>query len=944
MHLRMRRWTAAMFVLSMTASAAGLPARAWGQSTVTLEGRVLDDSGAPIGEADVAVVATETGERRQVVTRVNGAFRVMALSPGSYTVTVRAPGYHAREQATDLVLGQRRELRFELQPDAIALQRIDVPASRAAGSEIRRASISTPVLEEEIRHLPLSTRSVMDLAALAPGIRFFRPLGGHSLPSAGALRGERFLNLYVDGVELKNVYDGNLVGFPQTGSPLPADALREFRVYLNPYDATYARAATYVITAVTHRGTNETHGSAFGFLQPRNLVAGNDFLRARPNYTDADFERQQLGLTLRGPIVRDRLFYASSYELSNTRNYVTVVPPRPSVEPGLWDEHAGIFETPNRNHTGLLRLTYTPRAVHTIDVLGSIRYSTNVGRFGRNVSYESAVTDKHVVTTLSLRHRWLAGERLANELSFQFVDWTNAGRARTPRPVHVYGDGLRIGAPASTFEIDERHFRFINRLSFALDGAHGSHLVNAGLEVERVTLDNFFPFLSHGRFEFESHASTLPVQAVIGIGARFPASEREARSTASGWVTGVYVNNEWRPISNLTLTIGVRYDAELGLMNNDLTVPWSDDPELAAIPVLQPYLNRGNRSDDLDNVSPRLSFSWDPLDDGRTSLRGGFGIIHDRIPGFIAFQEQADAGWRTYVFADPGTTDPETLRQRVTAGEGSPVSFTVVANDIDAPESRQWSIGLGRQITPDLSLNVDYVHQDVRNLFAELNLNWLDRSVSRRALSSRYGDIVVWDDFARARYRALLSHLSYQPNADTRLSLAYTLGRAEADWDGANASVPANVAAAYYVMQRTSGDERHRFVLSGQAPLPFDVRLSLIATVASPRPYPAIVGIDVNQNAFPSDDWLDEQRFLVPSNDWRNWYRVVDVRLARAVRFHDGLRGNVILEAFNVLNAENYATFQGRQLQPTGEPVGNFRQPDGVFGTRQLQVGLRLDF
>ncbi|HSK20630.1 MAG TPA: TonB-dependent receptor, partial [Longimicrobiales bacterium] len=836
-------------------------------------------------------------------------------------------------------------LRFVLLPAALELEQIDVQAARTASAELRRLSVSTPVLEREIRTLPLSTRNVMNMAALAPGIRSHRPASGQSVPAAGALRGERFLNVYLDGVELKNLYDGGIVGFPQSGSPFPADALRELRVQLQPYDPSYARAAAFAIDAVTQRGTNETEATAMAFVQPRGFAAANDFLREVPNFIQPGLSRQQLGAAIRGPVRRDRLFYAASYELSNTRSIVEVVPGRPGFDPDIWNAHAGVFPITHRNHTGLLRLTYTPRPEHALDMTVSMRRLVATTRFGGMQSYESAVRDRHAVHTLGVTHRWLPHARLANELSLQAVAWNNSARALFPQPVRSY-PSLTIGARSDRFEIDERHVRIINRLTHAFDAGSGSHVTRAGLELARVRLENFAPIFAAGLFTFESDTATLPRRAVISAGVADPASQREAHMRMAGLVTGLYVSHEWRPVPHLTLSLGLRHDADFGLLNNDLVLPWLADPELAALPALRGYLNDGDdRRNDLDNVSPRFAFSWDVSRDGTTMLRGGAGIIYDRVPGFITFQEQSGARWRTYMFDSPGTVDAAVLRQRIASGEGRLGAVTLVANDMEAPENRQWSIGIGRRITSALTLNADFIHQDVRNLFAEMNLNWLDQSVSpaQRALTDRFGDIVVWDDFARARYRALLAQLTWDPAPDRRIALAYTLGFAEADWDVANRSVPAAAAEQFYVLQRTSGDERHRFVLSGMLPTPFATTLSWIATAASPRPYLATNGQDINLNEVLFDDWIGGRRYLVPTNSWRNWYRVLDVRLARTFGMPGGWRGMLAVEGFNLLNSENYSGFHGTMLTRNGSDMTSFGQPDGVFATRQVQLGLRVE-
>ena len=89
---------------------------------------------------------------------------------------------------------------------------------------------------------------------------------------------------------MKNLNTGNVVGSPQTGSPLPVDALQEFRVSLNTYDAEFTRGSAYIMSAVTHRGTNQRQGSVFGFFQNKNMVSVTDFQRRIPNFEILDEE------------------------------------------------------------------------------------------------------------------------------------------------------------------------------------------------------------------------------------------------------------------------------------------------------------------------------------------------------------------------------------------------------------------------------------------------------------------------------------------------------------------------------------------------------------------------------------------------------------------------------------------------------------------------------
>jgi hypothetical protein len=931
-------------VLGLVSLCCLVPASAAAQTSVTLDG-VVRHEGVGVANAQLTATLTATSERRATSTNEHGYFRLLDLSPGTYSISVRALGFTPETRSVRVGTGDRIHLAVELRRGPMVLQEVTVSPPDATGHDIRRMSVSTSVTEQEIANLPLNSRNVMELAAVAPGIRSFRPVRGQSLPSAGALRGERFLNLYLDGMEMKNLYDGNLVGMPQTGSPLPPESLQEFRVLINPYDAEYAHAASYVISAVSRRGTNDRRGSVFGYFQNRHFVSTNQFQRAIPNFERPDFRRQQIGFNASGPILRDRLFYAASYELSDTENFVAVVPGQPVSDPSHWDEYAGVFRAPDRNHTGLLRLTYATGPAGSLDLIWSTRRRKGDWMFGGITAYNAVVAEDYAINTLNLRHRWVPAVRFANDLSVQFVGWSHVGRAREPSPELFYPT-LRLGRSGSGFEIDESHFRLVNRSTWSFGAGPRSHLMKVGVELSRVSLDHLFGVNRYGLFEFND-VNTEPRQATIAVGINDPNSDRDALAGIDGWVVGAYLNDEWRVTSRLVLNLGLRYDAELNTLNNDFTVPWAADTALSLRPELRGLLNRGDRRNDLNNVSPRVSFSWDVRGSGRLFLRGGLGIVYDRVPAFTALQERRAATWRTYVFQNPGTTDPEELRRRVIEGgaTAAPPSITLLPARMQAPENRQLSLGLGLQIAPSWSLNTDYIRQDVRHLFAEVNLNWRDASQfpPRRVLSADYADIVAWGDFARARYDALLTRLSYSPDSSSQFHLSHTLGFARADWDVANVAVPAAVADQYYTMQRTSGDERHRFVLSGTSRFRFGLGVSLIATAASPRPFRARVGQDLNRNGFFDDDRIDGRRYQLPADKWANWYRVVDVRLTQPVPI---ARATLLLtaEAFNLFNTENYASYFDTQRSPSGEPQPQFGQPREVFGTRQMQLGARLVF
>ena len=375
-----------------------------------------------------------------------------------------------------------------------------------------------------------------------------------------------------------------------------------------------------------------------------------------------------------------------------------------------------------------------------------------------------------------------------------------------------------------------------------------------------------------------------------------------------------------------------------------------DEPDVTAItnrPSLANYINRGDRKNDLNNISPRISFSWDPTGLNRTFIRGGVGIIYDRVPSFIGFQEKLASSWRTYTITNPGTMDVANLRARVIAGQiATTPNIVLVKNKMEAPENRQLSLGIGHQLTPDLAVNADYIHQDVRHLYTRLNPNYRDVNLNRRVLTTKYGDIILWDDFGRAKFDALVTSIGYR-RASLMSNLAYTLGFYKAEYDAVTA--PAYPFRETYNMQRTAGDERHRFVLSEVATLRWGIEVASIATVASPRPYAVTLGVDVNKNDNLTDDFLPDgsitgDRTVRPDGEWKNWYRNLDIRIGKKFSGRGNMSFRLTGEVFNVFNTNNVAGFSGRQKDAAGNLLTTYGLPNAAFGARRAQVGTKIEF
>ena len=355
----------------------------------------MSATGTAVVGAQVGVLNRETGQQHGTVTTGSGTYTVVGLEPGAYHITVRMIGYQQQERDVTLLVGQRATLDFRLAESAVALQGVEVVSQAQAEPtfEVQRNDVSTPVVQTEIENLPLNT-------------------AGRALPSSGSLPDLRFWNFYLDGAEWKSMFNGNLVGIPQTGSPIPQDAVREFRVHLNPYDAQYTRGASFIISAVTYRGTNEFHGSAFFYGQNNSLNALDMFQREAKaedpaTFDRPDYKRVQAGFDLRGPIVKDKLFFSASYEYQNTDNAIAVIPGEPTYAPDQWAQFAGSFGAPTKNQNGVLRLTYPMGDKHTLDATWASRFYDSETFFGGTVAHNGGIRAKYQVHSVQLREHAL---------------------------------------------------------------------------------------------------------------------------------------------------------------------------------------------------------------------------------------------------------------------------------------------------------------------------------------------------------------------------------------------------------------------------------------------------------------------------------------------------------------------------------------------------------
>jgi len=275
-----------------------------------LEGTVTDPSGAVIGGVHVQLLAADTGISPEQVTNSNGYYRLSGLAVGRYTVTATIPTFTTKV-VDDVVLevGQTRTLNIGLEVRGVA-EKVEVEAS-AEPENRSSAEASTVIRTDQIANLPNNGRDWASLTLLAP---FAQDDGGgdqRTIRFAGRARDDN--NFQIDGVDAGGIQEQAQKS--QTRLQISQDAIEQYRVNSALYDAEYGTQAGGQIDVVTKSGTNEFHGSAFGYL--RNSVFDarnfNDFdLNGNPAIPP--FRMGQYGVTVGGPIIKNKTFFFVSYE------------------------------------------------------------------------------------------------------------------------------------------------------------------------------------------------------------------------------------------------------------------------------------------------------------------------------------------------------------------------------------------------------------------------------------------------------------------------------------------------------------------------------------------------------------------------------------------------------------------------------------------------------
>lgn len=771
-----RSLTLALLVLSLV-----LTQPVYGQvAGATLSGTVSDQSGALIPAAKVAVKNTGTGLAREIKTDTAGAYSAPNLPAGKYDVIVSAAGFATVEQKDiTLTVGESQLLNVSLRVGT-ASQTLEV-AGTTPEVNLTSATVRAEVNSTTLRELPLNGRDWTLLATLQPGTGAIKPQAATTSTSNRANRGlgnqldsnghRPFENNYrMDGISINdytNAAPGSVLGLN-----LGVDAVQEFSVEQTNYSAAYGKATGAVINAITKSGTNAFHGDVYEFLR-------NSYLDAR-NFFDAakvpPFRRNQFGGSAGGPIKKNKTWIFGDYEgirqalATTSRNTV----PSAAARTGSLCSQPGAACTPTT-------VKVDPQIAHFLQLYplqnAGLLSGGDVGIFN---SAPSVVTsENHVVTRVDYRlsdNDTLSGIYFHDSATQTFPDAfltylsanTSGAQMLSLEETHVVGPslvntirggwsetrafvspgvsainplakdssfGVVAGGYAPTVSVAGltlmpgglganslfNHHQDSIQLYDDAFWNRGTHSIKFGFALEHFRYNLFGENRPNGQTIFPSLQAFLQNQLSA---ASFP-DTTTIPPTVTGTrqnLYGAYIQDDWRIRSNLALNFGLRYEPS-GLPSEQHG-RWTVLTTITGVPTPTQHLFGTNYS--TRNFAPRVGFSYDPFHDGKTAIRGGFGIFDVDFLPWIYTQGNS----QVFPFELTLTANPPiptgAFPQGLVALAAPTLANTAVRfiqQNTRRTYAMNWNFNIQREVANNTTVTVGYVGNHSLNLAFDGGLN-----------------------------------------------------------------------------------------------------------------------------------------------------------------------------------------------------------------------------
>ena len=987
-------WTAlALLMLLLIGSQAGAQV-----TTASIFGTVTDARG-PLPGGTVSAKNTQTAFVFKSTAGEDGTFQLNGLPPGTYEITVASEAYKPQTQTVTVLLGQQNKVRFELSPEKVFMAETTVVGETTKLLvDTRSSAVTTNITPQQMESLPQNNRNFLNFAQLAPGIQATTDTNAAGQYFTGGGANPKQVNVFIDGLSQKNdlIQGGAFMQDSSKGNPFPQNAVQEYQVLTQNYKAEYEKAASAVITAITKSGGNDFHGDAFYLFQNDSMVTQDEFAAARGD-AKPPYKRQQGGVSIGGPIMKDKLHFFVSWEGRDQPGEASVyhgsawgTPSVPAnVTAKLSTYPTGTLTAPFKENLYFGKLSWQPGVSDTFDVSYTNRDESDIRGFGGTRTYDGAENFTDKTQAAVAKYMTVIGNSTFNDasLTWQKFQWVS-GAVNPGVPHENYVNLLDIGSKDYIQNLQQERTGIRDDLSYFTEW-HGSHSLKFGVVVTQAKYDMIKDAYYNPYFEYRSDESwQYPFMARYGYGQ--PALKFDNTQY------GLFAQDDWALASNLTLSVGLRWDYETNMLNNKWVTPAAivNGLKTACRTYSQPvggqttwcipeifnpddYISTGsNRTSYKGMYQPRIGFSWDVNHDGKTVVYGGWGQYYDRVALNDIYDEAYKNQWSQYQFCftgdpakvgtmlpncgapailwDPKYLQPGGLDSVIASGQAGGPEVNLVANNTHPPRSTQYTIGVRQQLGNWLGSFTYAVTNGYNGLVWSYGTNPPGTSFNDRWGNGisipGYGFIMRSYDTRKTEYTGYFLTMDKPYTADSKWGANFAYTYSDSKWNASNDTGTAFAFDTYpppYFGGLFPGKlaPRNAFIASGTIGLPLGFRVSSIINLSSGLPY------DIPDASQGWDKFVYRYNAAQPAKQSflgikEFAYRTVDLRVDWTAHLGGGMDLGLILEGFNILNYSNYNydPWVSGFKPPPGETNPKFGQPTSAYNTRRYQVGARFSF
>jgi hypothetical protein len=981
-----------------------LPFLSYGQSQLANGSVVVtatDPAGAVMAGVVVKLLNKDTGFSRSVLTNEDGRGVAALLPLGAYEITAQKPGFSiVRINDLQLQVGEQRAINIGMQVSAIS-ETVTVNGGEADLVESERSNSASRLNDRAVHNLPILARNFQTFMLLSPGTLVVNRTGNDANFSIGGQKGI-YTNYSLDGADYSSSFYGGVSGGDRSPFTISLEAIKEFVVLSNGFNAEFGRSGGGVMNAVTKSGTNQLHGNGFWYFQDHSFVADNAFGQQPLG------RRSQFGATVGGPIKKDKLFFFAASDNQRRNTPINLVF---NAQSTLLD--AANSSDPARKAAAQAFLTRQKQILATDDVtseLGKLDWNISTkntlsARYNRardtvdNGTYgllpqQARSTDTFgaeidSTDAFSGQLTTLLSTKVLNEFR---VSGTREDRPRVPHEPAVLKEvvnGFAGGAGVTVTGVGsignatflpigslEWRYQVTNNLSYTF----GRHSVKIGGDVNLINFDNLYRGNAPGVytfFSFDNFVAKKPDQYAQFFGS--------GQKTTHPKYFAIYAQDTFKLKPGLTLNYGLRWE---GQANPENDLPNTD--------FLQGTKKIPN---DMKQFSPRLGIAWDPKSDGKNVFRAFAGYLYAPTPSLIwanVLRQNGDVSNGVNYLGTTAATIPAFNfpyegpyptpfpsypgNLPVTTGTVPGGQVNMVANGFRNPRIMRTNAAYERVLISDMTVTITYDRYFSTGIERRKDLNLpvgVVQAATGRIIYDRsvrpypgFGQVIQRENSATSRYNAVTLTLNKRFSHRFQAQASYTNGHNYSQDDNENNCCGNSGSDQQHYnldWSRSNLDIRHNVVMNAVVLLPKGVEVSPILRFQSGRPFDATTGNDGvtayvlspaalanfqqyigkpnavvfgggNGDTTTTDRPIVDGKLLPRNNFEHPQYFRTDVRAAKTVRFTETMNLKISVDILNLFKNSNKFTTNTQISSPSFGLLNNADEPFSI------QTGLRFTF